>query len=180
MKKEMLRKQQRELLGEIAELLSAMELMVELSSKEENGLADAVIAEHPEVGDSHTELLGEYYFLPLEAEEMELQHFVTALTVLDDMEPDSSERMTEAIAKINYMLPEGAFQISPDGEILSYRYVSVMPADLPHEKMFIRMRKQIASALENTALWSDMLLSVDAGTVSFEEFMDFFRQRYHD
>ena len=128
----------RELLNALAAELNNAEDVEEASlfdAKELDTGFDLVRCLIRETGADLIDTLGECFFLPLD-EDAELSYFTTLITVIDEMDPEDSVRFADAVARINFFLPAGAFAIDDEDRGLVFKYaVPVMNDAADADKM---------------------------------------------
>ena len=172
------REKQKQVLQGLKQIFDLTGYFTEWMEAEQNGLADLLRAEHPEVGSRGDEVLGEYYFLPSLTEQVNVMNLVVSMTITDDLSSEAGERIQRAITKINYVLPFGGFVLNETEEILSYRYVISYFEDEEVDYMVRKASYHVGMALQFTALWIDSLLDLESGRLSEQKFMDDFTSYY--
>ncbi|MCR5594679.1 MAG: hypothetical protein K6G12_02420 [Lachnospiraceae bacterium] len=140
-------------------------------TKEElNAPADVVRCQLNEMGADMLYLLGEFYFLPFEEEEV--YYFSTAITVYDELPEEAAILMGVAASKLDYLLPCGAFTLSGDGSTLVYRYTAQLMADESEDKLIQKMLTAVDAAILTVDKFEGFLMLVAEGELTPEEMMD--------
>ncbi|MBQ4481649.1 MAG: hypothetical protein II966_00300 [Lachnospiraceae bacterium] len=93
---------------------------VSLFTKEELGAVDILRAEIAEFGTDLVSVLGEFFFLPFE--EDEVLYFTSVITLSGSITEDIVPDLAGAVARLNYILPCGCFAIGDNDKNLIYRF----------------------------------------------------------
>lgn len=91
------------------------------------------------------DVLAEFSFLPVEGDEV--WFFSSMLTIMLDVPEEAVPSLAIAIAKLNFFLPYGAFCISGDGKILSYKSVTTLRSDHDDDKLYEDMELAAETSL---------------------------------
>ena len=172
MKREILAEKQRRVLAQMKELFESLEMETEYSPVSDNGIADIVIAEHREVGQNGDEVLGEYYFLPDQAPDLELSSFMISQTILDDMKETQAEDVIRAVSRLNLFVPIGNFLVDERNGIISYHHAVLLKAETPEDQMYEMARYSVAVSVEIVHRWMDPLMSLAYGNMELKDFLE--------
>lgn len=165
------KKRQNEVLDMILDECEKNKLVAVKVPEEEAGIADMAVVRHSDKAKFSGEVLGEYYFLPVPESEKVFQYFVCSLTLSDDLDTEFAWAVQQAISKINFTLSSGAFLMSPDQKLLSFRYVLVQPVEQEISSMKLGIRAAMVNALRATAKWKDILSDMDSGKMEYNDFL---------
>ena len=89
-------------------------------SEELGGIADMLRAEIPEFGTDLVSVLGEFFFLPFE--ENEVLYFTSVITLSGSITEDIAPDLAIAVARLNYILPCGCFALGDNDKNLIFRF----------------------------------------------------------
>ena len=90
-------------------------------------------------------ILGEFFFLPFEADEV--IYFTTVLTITGSVREDVTADLSNAIARLNYYMPCGCFALGDHDSNLIYRFaVPIVGAETKAKQ------EQAVSMAANTAI----------------------------
>ena len=91
------------------------------------------------------DILGEFSFLPVEGDEV--WFFTSVLTIMLDVPKESVPSLAIAIAKLNFYLPYGAFCLSGDGKMLTYKAATTIRSDRDDDKIYEDMELAAETSL---------------------------------
>ncbi|MBR1876373.1 MAG: hypothetical protein IJ805_04625 [Lachnospiraceae bacterium] len=123
-----------------------------------------------ELGFDLMTVLGEFFFLPYEKEEM--LYFSAVITIADEYDKSVLKDLEAAVSRINSFLPVGAFSTGPDGKTLVYRYTIPVPGDMKQKDQLSLMLTASDDAISVSDIYMGYLLLVMAGDLNPEEMMD--------
>ncbi len=149
-----------------------------------NAPMDVIRAMIPEFGSELTDVLGEFFFLPIGEEDAkaaaldgtdELWFFTTVITVSDSLPPDSAEEIAATVARLNYMLPCGCYAMGNTDSTLVYRMsVPILANDEP-DKQERELVSAVNLALMTAERFVGYLVLIAEGKMSCGEFLRIFR-----
>lgn len=160
----------RELLKMLAEQLSDSDDIdrAEFFTKEElEAPVDITRVIITDIGAELISVLGEFYFLPLEDEEM--LFFACGITVTDDIEDHEKTDLYSAVARINYLLPFGSFAMDEGGDNVVYRYTVPVLADSDDDTIRKIMLTSVDAAVSMVDRFESYLMLVQEGNVTPDE-----------
>ncbi len=166
----------RELLDKLVEELKESEDIGEVSlftAEELDSPVDVVRALLIDMGSELLNMLGEYFFLPYEEEEV--LYFTSVITITDEIEPDEIVTVSEAIARINYVLPCGCFALGDEGRNLVYRYTAPILADLDADKQMAMMLTAVDAGMMTVDKYEGYLMLAVDGAMTPSEMIDFIK-----
>lgn len=143
-----------------------------LRTVEEGMPTDILTTLHREMGPRSDEVMGEYYFMPVEGEGVDIHCFSVSLTLSEDLPENKVAILQEAIRSLNYYLMDGVFLISPDGTQLIYRCTTVFKMTLPYELAMDMIQIIIGLSLQTVEKWVESLLDLESGDAELEDFME--------
>ena len=162
----------RKMLNVLIEELDESEDFEEISlfTAEELGApADIARALISDVGSELIDVLGEFLFMPYKDEEM--LYFTSVITLTDEIMADEQVDIALAVARINYVIPNGCFSLGENGKSLVYRYTVPIPADLKDDDIKAMMLTAVDAALTVVDRFEGFLSLVIEGNLSPEEMM---------
>lgn len=175
MKREELIMKERKLLEQLEQRFAEQKLLTQWQLKENNGMTDILCVEHDGVGSDGDEVLGSYYFLPPDQEEPFMHRFMTGITVTEELHSWNLDMIREAVTKINYLLPVGAFVIDHGGSTLTYRLGIPFLPDETQERMMEMIGYYLVETMQYVSLWIDVLLYLNEGRIPYAEFEEYLR-----
>ncbi len=125
----------KELLDALKKLLETDEDTGEVSvfSSDELGApADILRAELPEFGPDLVSVLGEFFFIPFEDDE--LLYFSSVITISSTVPEAAVPEVAAAVARLNYYLPCGCYALGDNDKNLIYRYTALIDSSDDREK----------------------------------------------
>lgn len=176
MDKKELMKRQKEILNQICEAYLENDVVATMAPGEEVGSADMLIVQHTDTGNEIDEILGTYYFLPAAENLGPFQYFVTTLTLSEEIQKQAQETLAAAVAVINGLISFGAFTLSPDQTVISYRHVALLPDDTDVATLSLTVNGTMLNALSEVAVWADELDALQYGRITYEEFLEYCRE----
>lgn len=142
--------------------------------KKEDGLpTDILTTLHREMGAKHDDVMGEYYFMPITGDNVDVHCFTVSLSLSEDLPEDKVDVIQDAIRTLNYYMIDGTFLISPDKTTLFYRSTALFKIDLPYERGMEMIQIVIGIALQVVDRWVKELLDLERGDMTLEEFMKY-------
>ncbi len=169
----MMQDRKRELLDALVSELNDSEEIDQASlfeAKELDAPVDMVRAILTEIGSELISVLGEFFFLPYE--DQDVLYFNTTITVTDDIKPDERMALAEAVARINYLIPCGAFSLGENSETMVFRYTVPVFSDLDSEKQLSVMLTSIDAAVLAVDRFEGYLMLVLEGNLTTDEMID--------
>jgi len=122
-----------------------------------------------EMGTELVDVLGEFFFLPLENEEV--LYFVSSITVMEEIPLDKQMDLAIAVARLNSLIPCGAFAMGNGGENLIYRYTVPVSAELDEEVKMTMLLTAVDTAIQEVDRFIAFLMLVAAGELSVDDMM---------
>lgn len=120
-------------------------------------------------GSNLTDVLVENSFLPLE--ETEVLYFNTVITVKIDVPAEGVPSLANAIAKLNFFLPYGAFSINGDGSMLVYRSTTAIMSKEDDDKLYEQMELSADTAILVAEGYAGQLSDVADGALLLSDFL---------
>ncbi len=135
----------------------------------ENKETDVLRVIFDEMGfDNEDGATGEFFFAPLGSEEDTVAHFVSSITIADDISGDHLGELYAAMAGLNCYLPCGSFGVTRGGSILLYKLVIPLPVELTGEALKNQVDICMGNAVAVCDQYADLLLKVLAGEMDRE------------
>ena len=151
-----------ELLQRLCEELNTAEIAAVI--RQEEKAPEMVSAILDELGDGDADILGDFFFRPLETEDDEVQYFSTVITISDEIPDDKLAALYESIAYVNFALPAGCFSIDKDHRFLCFVLSVPLPMELEEEALFAEMDLSAGNALAIADSYVGILSDVLSGT----------------
>lgn len=134
---------------------------------------------HTELGHSEEEVMGEYYFLPIDDENAKFHLFSSMLTMTEDMPEDKYDEMGRAANLLNFFLPIGSFVFSKPEKIMAYKYTTFIPKSFTEEETINLIDGHISMSLHLVDQYLDVFMKLMHGNIAFEDFMASLPKAYH-
>lgn len=166
-------KRQKEVLNKIYEAYQDGDVVAAMAPGEEVGSTDMLLVQHTEIGKDIDEILGAYYFVPAPEELGPFQYFFTTLTLSEEIPEETQETLAAALTVINALVPFGAFVISPDMTVISYRHATLLPNDIDESTLSLTVQATMLNALSEVTIWADELDALEYERISYKEFIEF-------
>lgn len=115
------------------------------------------------------DVLAEFSFLPTEGDEV--WFFNAVLTILTDVPKEAVPALSGAISRLNFYLPFGAFCISSDGSMLSYKAVTALRASHDDENIYENLEVAAESALLVPEQYTYTLEQIANGSLLMNDFI---------
>lgn len=134
---------------------------------------------HTGLGYAEDEVMGEYYFLPIQEENAKFHLFSSMLTLSEDMPEEKYEEMGRAVNILNFYLPVGAFVFSKPEKIMAFKYTSLIPVEFSEEEALNSIDGNIGMSLHLVDQYLDVLMKLMNGELAFEDFLDTLPNAYN-
>lgn len=151
--------------GSLQEELIAAKLEI---PEEGNGI-EVLTVIFPELGMDGDGAVGELFFLPVVSEEAAVQHFMTILTIADEIEAEQYPALYEAISYINFRLPCGAYSLDEETGSLVFKLTVPLPAELSGEELIKELHICSGNAVTAADQHTDLLLRMLDEEVTMED-----------
>ncbi len=122
----------------------------------------------PELGLDGDGAVGELFFLPL-MEDAVVQHFVTVLTIADEIEEERYPSLYEAVSYINFRLPCGAYALDDESGSLVFKLSVPLPVELSGDDLIKEMHICSGNAVAAADQHMDLLLRMLDGDVTMDD-----------
>ncbi len=162
----------RELLNALCSELEKVEYLEQTSlftADELEAPADVVRTLINEIGTEFISVLGEFFFMPYEDEEV--LYFATAITVSEDIPSDCRMDLESVVSRINSLIPCGCFSTGTSGDRLIYRYTAPFLAKQEADEQKILMLTAVNAAMETVDRFVGYLTLAASGEMNAEEVM---------
>lgn len=153
--------------------LESYEVPAVIRKKEEGLPTDILTTLYRDMGAKSDEVMGEYYFLPIEGNNVDIHCFTVSMTLSEDLPGDKVDLIQDAIRTLNYYLLGGNFLISPDRTSLIYRNTALFKIDLSYDKSMEMIQIAIGVSLQIVEKWVKLLLDLERGEMTLEGFMKY-------
>lgn len=173
MYKKMIKEFQDKILEDLKNELESYEVPAVIRKKEEGLPTDILTTLHREMGAKSDEVMGEYYFMPITGDNVDVHCFTVSLSLSEELSEDKVDIIEEAIRILNYYMIDGYFLISPDKTTLIYRCTAMFKIDLPYDRGMEMIQIVIGVALQTVDKWVKELLDLDRGDLTLEGFMKY-------
>ena len=168
-----MRKDNRNLLNRLAEELREVEGIEEadvFTMEELSSPVDIIRCMITEMGTGLVNVLGEFFFLPFDEEEV--LYFSSVITIDDEIPEDERADLEIAVARINYVLPCGCFAVGGEEQALVYKYTVPIPDKLDDELKCEMLLTAVDSAIATVDAYLGYLLLVQDGNITPAEMIE--------
>ena len=128
-----------------------------------------------EYGSDLTDILVEYSFIPFEGPD-EVWYFSSVLTIETAVPAEGVPALSQAIARLNFVLPYGSFALSVDGKMLVYKSITALRSDCDDETLYKDIELSADTALLVPEQYTGLLLKVADGSLLISDFLDMLPQ----
>lgn len=162
-----------ELLTNLCEELNEAQIAAVVRNDE--GAPEMISAILDEIGDPDEELeiLGDFYFRPINSEEDTAQAFMCVITITDELPEDRMAEFFEAMSYVNFTLPAGCFSVDKDHKFFCYVLSSLMPMELTDDLVYREMDIAAGNAFVIADKYIPILCDVLNGTVGADGVVEF-------
>lgn len=170
LKSEALNKEQ-ELMNALQNTISSMEFEVERSGKEQNEIGDLLTFDF-NAGINNEPALANLYFVPIHEDEVAENVFIESVAIIDEIEdPEKKAEMLQAVSVLNFNVIYGSFQLDPDINILTYRYVIPVHETMSREDALALLLRQFTVGLGIVNLYIAPLNALLEGRITWDEYI---------
>ena len=163
---------QKHILEKLEARMKELELETAWTSLKDGGSEPVLLTEHPYIGETDDEVIGQYFFLPEYAPDTTgAMDFVLDMIVADEIPEDQIPVVKLALTDVNFVLPKGAYQITPDGDTVSFRHVLTFRQEDSEEEILEMITYQIGMALSYNAVYMDLISDLAAGEITYTDFV---------
>ncbi|MBQ7677938.1 MAG: hypothetical protein IJT32_06865 [Lachnospiraceae bacterium] len=168
-----LEERRHELMNTLCEELNAAQIAAVVRNDE--GAPEMISAILDEIGDPDQELeiLGDFYFRPVNDEEDTAQAFMCVLTITDELPKERMADFYEALSYVNFNVPAGCFSVDKDHRFFCYVLTSIMPMELPDDLLFHQMDIAVGNACMIADTYIPILCDVLDGTIGVDGVVEF-------
>ena len=139
---------------------------------------DVLRGMHTEFSSEMVEVLGEYFFLPLETED--IWYFTSVFTIIEQIPDLLLEEMGATISRLNYYLPMGAFVLGGDQTgTLIYRYTVPVLSSHDEEVQFDMIRSAADAAFYCAEEFAGYLLLLSQGKAGYRDIIGAIEAKNH-
>ena len=131
---------------------------------------DVLRAEVAEFGPDLVSVLGEFFFIPFEDEE--LLYFTTVLTLSSTVPKEAVPDVAAAVARLNYYLPCGCYALGDDDQNLIYRCTALIDGSDDREHQAASVSNTAFASLSIAEKFLGYLLLVLKNEISVDEMVD--------
>lgn len=124
--------------------------------RKEEGAPEMISAMLDELGDGDRDIIGDFYFRPIQSEDNPAQIFTAVFTITDQIPKERLQALYEAISYANFSLFAGCFSIDKDHRFFCYTLNTLLPTDLDDEQTF----RQIDLAVGNALFYADSYIGI--------------------
>ena len=142
------------------------------NAAEENLPMDILTTLHRRFGLNMDEVMGEFYFFPAMSGTASVHYFTSMITLTEEMAAEYVPMVTEAVNVLNFYLECGAFVMNPQKNLLAFKFVTPIPAELSEEQILQMANLNVGHALQLSERYAASLLQLSDGSGSLESFME--------
>ncbi|MCD8038038.1 MAG: hypothetical protein LUE96_02990 [Lachnospiraceae bacterium] len=165
-----LEKKRLDVLEKLKGILEELEVPCAIREPDEGFPMHMLATLHQNIGYMNNEVMGQFYFLPLEQENQKFHYFTSVMTLDEEVPMERYQDMALAAAMLNFYLPLGAFVAEKDGGILAFKYTSILPMDAGTDEMVSLIDGNIGAALNLTNEYVDPFMRLLNGEITLDEF----------
>ena len=121
-----------------------------------------------EIGVSHDEVFGEFFFHNIVSEEDVTGIFNGLFTIYDNLPEENLAKVYEAISVLNYYIRNGAFGVSADRKMLTFRVCLPYPLATGKQELYDMVNTTMGNAYVILDEWVDIVLRVAEGETDVE------------
>lgn len=127
---------------------------------------------HDDMGLEDEEVMGEFYFMPLEEENLKFHLFNIVFTITENMPKDKQEELGRAATHLNFYLPVGAFIFDMEEDILAFKYSALVPVETNAEKAVDMLDGSISLSLRMVGKFYGAFLDLMNEDITFQQFLE--------
>lgn len=146
------------------------------SAEGENLPTDILTTLHRNFGRDLDEAMGEFYFFPVPGEDTPVLYFSSVINLTEDVEEEFREDVAKAVSVLNFYLECGAFVMNPQGNLLAFKFISPILADLDDTQIIAAANVNVGHSLQISERYADCLLRLCDGRETLEHFMELMPQ----
>ena len=136
-------------------------IAAEYTPEEENKVQGGILAAmFDSMGESLNDVFGELFFMPDPDETAEVQTFVCAILISDDLDNADMPALYKACAKLTHTAPAGVFYVDEEGGRLIYKLGVPLKAELPDTELYDEMNIVVGNAMGIVDRSVDELLTI--------------------
>lgn len=143
------------------------------TSKELDAPMDILRAEVTEFGSDLVSVLGEFFFLPIE--EDDIRYFSIAITISGSVEKAALADAGAAIARLNYFLPFGCFCLGGEENSLVFRHTVLLDTTVKKDIQAKEIALASNAAISVAERFSEYLLLIIRNEMSIKEMLKIFK-----
>ena len=127
---------------------------------------------HTNTGNEEEEVMGEYYFLPIEEENAKFHMFCTVMTLSEEVLEDKFDELGRAANLLNFYLPVGSIVFSKPEQIMAFKYTSLIPMGASEEEALNMIDGNIGLSLHLVNQYVDVLMKLSRSEITFTDFLE--------
>lgn len=159
-----------DVLKELKQIFETIQVETVMREPDENLPTHILTTLHQNMGVSSNEVMGEFYFLPLNEEKQKFHYFCSVITMHEAVPKDRYEDLIKAASMLNFYLPVGAFVVEKDGGVLAFKHTALLPFDGPAEELLSLADGGIGAALSLTNQYVDAFMKLINRQITLEQF----------
>ena len=125
-----------------------------------------------EIGLSHDDALGEFYFYPVGTDEDVTGFLSCVITLSEELQTEHLDKLYEALSVLNFHILSGSFGVSADRKFLSYKLCVPYPLSMGKDELYDFVNIVTGNAVTMADQWADMVLRIAEGEGSVDDVTD--------
>ena len=126
-----------------------------------------------ELGDGDMDIIGDFYFRPLQTENDGAHIFMSVITISNEVPEERLPELYEAMSYVNFNLPAGSFSIDKDHRFFCYVLSTLIPIGLDDASVFQEMDIAVGNAFAIADTYIGILTDVLNGKIGAEGVVEF-------
>jgi hypothetical protein len=127
---------------------------------------------HTDLGSEGDEVMGEYYFLPINDENAKFHIFYCVYTLTENMPEMKQEELGRAANMLNFYLPVGSFVFNMQENIMAFKYTSLIPVNSTVEEAMNMIDGNIGLSLQMVEKYTPAFIGLMNDEITFDEFIN--------
>ena len=159
------------------ELLEALEAQLKedddfgemsiFTAKELDAPVDILRTELPEFGPDLVSVLGEFFFLPTDDEDILV--FTTCISLSNSVPPEAAPDVAAALARLNYLLPCGCFALGNEDRNFVYKNTAILSVNDSKDEQLKEISRSVDASLGSAETFFSYILPVLKNDITVEE-----------
>lgn len=158
-------------LSKLKEGFDALDMAVILRGPEDGAPVHMLNVLHTELSFEEEEVMGEYYFVPLDDQQSQFHMFTSMLSLTESMPDDKYDILGKAANLLNFYVPAGAFVFSKPEHIIAFKHTSLIPINATEDEAIKLIDGNMSLSLKVVGRYLDVFMKLMKGKLDFDDFM---------